>query len=115
MRLVSVQKGKRILYRGLGYKAGFGTILGLMFSWSKKGIIMDLGRECQALIHTLFMFYSIDVAWLDSNFKVVDIKYNIRPFLLNIKPQEKARYVIELPAGELKGIKINEVLTVNFK
>lgn len=47
-----------------------------------------------------FVFYPIDVIFLDSEMKIVEIKENFKPFTI-YKPKKKARYVIELPKGTI--------------
>ena len=93
---------------------------GLMFKRKlkrKEYIILDLGclSYTDSAIHTLFIFYSIDAIWLDDNFRVVDIKRNIRPFTLKVKPRKKARYVLETLPYALKTIKTAQKLTIKFK
>ena len=48
----------------------------------------------------LFVFYPIDVIFLDEQKKVVEIKENFRPFRF-YTPKKKARYVLELPKGSV--------------
>lgn len=75
--------------------------LGLMFYPRKKfkfGLIFQ--REYESIlgssIHMLFVFYPINVIFLDSEKKVVDIKKSLKPFTF-YAPKKKARYIIELP------------------
>jgi len=48
-----------------------------------------------------FVFFPIDVAFLDSKQRVVEIKENFRPFTL-YNPKRKAKYVIELCSGTIE-------------
>jgi uncharacterized protein len=52
----------------------------------------------------VFVFYPIDVLFLDKNKVVVEVKDNFRPFSF-YTPKNKAMYVIELPAGTIKKTK----------
>jgi len=49
----------------------------------------------------LFVFYPIDVLFLDKNKIVVEIKENFMPFAF-YTPKNKAQYVTELPKGTIK-------------
>ncbi len=88
---------------------------GLMFSKKlkdKEGIVIDVGAESRELssIHMLFVFFSIDVLWLDSEKRVVDLKRSLKPFFPFIAPKKKARYVIELPSYSTLAVKEGDVL-----
>ena len=88
---------------------------GLMFEDVKKfnyGLIFCLPREsvANATIHMLFVFFPIDIVYLDKSKKVVDIAKNILPFSLGYAPKKPSKYFIELPAGKSKGIKIGNRL-----
>ena len=72
-----------------------------MFSKKSKfnyGLIFDLERETivGASLHMLFVFYPINVIFLDSNKRIVDIKTNFKPFTM-YSTNKKCRYLIELP------------------
>jgi uncharacterized membrane protein (UPF0127 family) len=77
----------------------FTRFRGLMFS-KPDNLIFDLKRETRlgASIHTMFVFFRINVYWLDANKKVVYTCLNLRPFTFKI-PKKKARYIIELKKG----------------
>ena len=49
----------------------------------------------------LFVFYPIDVIFLDGKKKVVDLKENFRPWTF-YKSKRPAKYVIECPKGTIK-------------
>ena len=88
---------------------------GLMFEDLKKfnyGLIFCLPSEsiANATIHMLFVFFPIEVVYLDKNKKVVDIAKNIPPFSLGYSPKKPSKFFIELPAGKSKGIKLGDEL-----
>jgi len=58
-------------------------------------------KEAYVPLHMLFVFFPIDVLYLDGRKKVVEMKECFAPFAF-YQPQKKARYVIELPAGTVK-------------
>ena len=86
---------------------------GLMFRNLKKGdsIVLKASYEgiLSSAIHTLFVFYPIDVIWLDSNKLVVD-KKTVNPFVLYSRPRKPAKYIVEMRKGFAKNIKIGEKL-----
>lgn len=86
----------------------FSLFRGLMFRrlGKEQALVLNMPLPSAGSIHTFFVFYPIDVAWLDSNMKVVDIKENIRPFTVMASSRKKAKYVVELPQGKVKRKKI---------
>ena len=88
---------------------------GLMFSKKlkeKEGLIIDVCLESRELssIHMVFVFFSIDVLWLDSKKKVVDLRRDVKPFYPFIIPKDAARYVIELPKMSTLAVKVGDIL-----
>ncbi len=78
----------------------FSKIKGLMFSFpTRKGLVLVNNKEDYTSIHMFFVFYSIDVAFLNENFEIVDFRKNVRPFTLLIKPKNKAKYIVEVPCN----------------
>ena len=77
----------------------FSKFKGLMFSNKlKKGrSIILVGNNLS--LHMFFVFFPIDIVYLDSNKKVVEIRQAI-PFLSFIRPKKKSKYVIEMNRGE---------------
>lgn len=49
----------------------------------------------------VFVFFPIDILFLDKNKKVIEMKKNFRPFSF-YTPEKKARYILELPEGTIK-------------
>ena len=94
----------------------FSRFLGLMFS-KPRDLVLVSPREdiaCSS-IHMCFMRFPIDVLWLDSGMRVVDIKKKILPFNIfdrkswrGYKPKSPARYVIELGEGEIRDTEIGD-------
>ena len=86
----------------------FSKVKGLMFS--KKvidtGYIFIFSKPRRIDLHMFFVFYPIDVIFLDENKKVIEIKENFKPFTFYIS-KSKAKYVIELPYGTIKNSKTN--------
>lgn len=79
--------------------------IGLMFSKkSDKTLIFKFEEEKIISLHMLFVFYAIDVLFLDKNKIVVDKKEKFMPFTF-YSSKKKARYAIELPSGTAKKTK----------
>jgi uncharacterized membrane protein (UPF0127 family) len=53
----------------------------------------------------MFVFFPIDVLYLDKNRRIVEIKEDFRPFA-EYHPEKESAYVIELPAGTVKAKKL---------
>lgn len=76
---------------------------GLMFRRKPKIPIMIRLRPSKLgakAIHTWFVSYSIDTAFISRNFRVIK-KMTLKPFSM-VKIPNFVRYVVEAPAGKLK-------------
>ena len=83
----------------------FSKLIGLMLSKKNKhALIFKFDKEKIISLHMLFVFYPIDVLFLDKNKIVVDKKENFKPFSFYIS-RKKAVYAIELPDGIIKKTK----------
>ncbi len=74
---------------------------GLMFRKNRDIIIvfpMKKPERTRASIHSVFVFFTFDVVFLDENGTVVE-KYTVKPFTLNLTPRNRVKYIIELPEG----------------
>lgn len=72
---------------------------GLMFSkkiQDNKGLLFVFDGESKfgKSIHMLFVFYPINVFWLDKNYVVVD-KVLAKPFRLYYAPKKACQYILE--------------------
>ncbi|MFP4112171.1 MAG: DUF192 domain-containing protein [Candidatus Woesearchaeota archaeon] len=78
----------------------FKRMMGLMFTLPRidEGLIFTFPKTMEASLHMFFVFYPIDILWLDEKKNVVDLRTNAIPFTPLIIPKKKAKYVIELPA-----------------
>ncbi len=88
----------------------FSRARGLMFrrKLEDKGLVFVLGKECVASIHMLFVFFSIDIIWLDKEKKVVDMREHVMPFTPHVRPSSRSCHFIELPAGTIKKKRIEK-------
>ena len=84
--------------------------IGLMFSKKDPdlALVFDLVLERREYLHMFFVFYSIDLIFLDENKEVVEIKKEFRPFTLYFA-KKSARYIVEVVAG-LANVSIGDKL-----
>lgn len=80
---------------------------GLMFSKklnNDEALVMVNKNEGVggARLHMLFVFYKIDILWLDKKLEVVDLKQEAMPFTPLLSPSKPAKYVVEMLAGKIK-------------
>ena len=86
----------------------FSKFIGLMFSRKQnRALILKFNQENIISLHMFFVFYPIDVLFLDKNKIVVDKKENFKPFTV-YKSKKKAMYAIELPDGNIKKTEIGD-------
>ena len=78
--------------------------IGLMFAFKPKTLIFAWKKEKILSLHMFFVFFPIDVLWLNKNKKVIQLKQNLKPFQIII-PKNPAQYVIEFRAGTIKKTK----------
>jgi uncharacterized protein len=67
-------------------------------------------RPCNG-VHTFWMFFAIDVVFLDRELKIVRLVENLRPFRFT-RPHLSARSVLEMPAHRIAetGLKVGDRL-----
>lgn len=88
--------------------------IGLMFSKkSGKSLIFTFKKEKIVPLHMLFVFYPIDVLFLNQAKKIVEMKENFRPFSF-YTPKSRAMYIIEMPYGSIRkfNVQINDRLSL---
>ena len=76
---------------------------GLMFS-QQKDLVFVAASEQKIPLHMLFVFYPIDVIYLDAEKRVVEMKESFLPFTF-YNPKHKAQYVLEIKQGTIKRTK----------
>ncbi len=77
---------------------------GLMFS-KPKNLVFVFDRKEKISLHTFFVFFPIDVLFLDEKRRVVE-HTQMKPFTF-YTPKNKVKYVVELPNNKMK-IRIDE-------
>jgi uncharacterized protein len=80
---------------------------GLMFTTKiKNPLVFVFNEEKKISFHMFFVFYNIDLIFIDSKYKVVEIKESFKPFTF-YKGKNKAKYILELKEGTIKKTKTN--------
>ena len=111
--MMNILIGKKIIAKDAKLLVhSFSHFMGLRFS-KFKNLIFDFGLSRKEIIDMFFVFYPIDVIFLDSNKKVVEIKENFKPFRI-YNMREKARYMIELKCGTISKNKIKVSDNISF-
>lgn len=82
----------------------FSKAIGLMFSKKPNPLVFIFENEKIVRLHMLFVFFPIDIIFLDKNKQIVELKESLRPFSF-YTPKLKAMYVIELPGGTINRTK----------
>ena len=90
----------------------YSKTIGLMFS-IEKSLIFIFENEKNVPLHMFFVFYPIDVLFLDKNKIVVEIKESFKPFTF-YTPKKRAKYIIEVPNGIIKKTKTELGDKINF-
>ena len=100
--IILKSKVKKVLYCNSILAKG----IGLMFSMSKDlAMVFVFNREKSVSLHMFFVFYPIDIFWLDKDKKVTAFQKRCMPFtLVRARP---AQYIIEAKSG-LLNLKIND-------
>ena len=77
-------------------------IIGLMFRKSvpeSYAMVFTMRRDNREGIHMLFMRFPIDIAFLDKDKRIIDIRQNLKPWTGLAFSHKPFRYAIEIPAG----------------
>jgi uncharacterized membrane protein (UPF0127 family) len=85
--------------------------IGLMFS-KKKTLLFKWKKSKKQPIHMLFVFFVIDLFYLNKNKEVIEIKKEVRPFSF-YNPKRPCNYLIEAPKGKLK-LKLKDKVSFDF-
>lgn len=84
----------------------FSMARGLMFS-KKKTLIFILNKVKKQDLHMFFVFFPIQVYYLDPFHKIIEIKEDFKPFRM-YKAKNKAKFIVESPVK--LNVKLNDTL-----
>ncbi|MFA5930757.1 MAG: DUF192 domain-containing protein [archaeon] len=110
---MSLKIGKKVLMSKVKFASNsWERTKGLMFEDKKKfnyALVFDFPFESRVRtsLHMIFVFFPIDVLFLDKQQKIVD-KVTLQPFIPNYTPKKAAKFVIEMPHGKAKLAKIGQ-------
>ena len=101
--IINHTKKKIIIKKSKLCKSVICKAIGFMFRKKNPdyALIFIFRNERKNPLHMLFVFFPIDVLFLDKKKQVVEIKKDFKPFTY-YSPKNKSLYVIELPTGHLK-------------
>ena len=113
--LSNKRTGKKIIDKVVVAENHWQKMKGLMFedpNMFDYALVFCLPREsiANASIHMLFVFFPIDIVYLNKSKKVVDLAKNLQPFSLGYVPKKPSKFFVELPAGKSRGIKVGDKL-----
>jgi hypothetical protein len=100
MKVKNTTKKTTISKSAVLYTSLFKKAQGLMFS-RQRDLIFAEEEERYIPLHMWFVFYQLDVLYLNKKKQLVEIKENFRPFTFYY-PQKKAQYVLELKHRAVK-------------
>jgi len=115
MPIITIYHKKKLLARKVKVCGTiFSRTLGLMFHAklnSGEAILLVANQESivQTSIHTFFVFFPIDVLWINEKKEIVD-KKTVFPFHSLVSPKNPAKYVLELNKRTTTDISIGDSL-----
>ena len=81
-----------------------------------KGMLFVFDTPSYPAMWMKDMLFPIDIAWVDSDFKIVDIQKNVSPttYPESFQPQSPAKYVIEVNSGffDAHNVTVGSILTL---
>jgi len=90
--------------------------IGLMFKTKKycknKAFLFHLNEKRKYSITMLFVFFALDIIFLDKNMKVIEIKTNLKPFA-HYKPKKRFSYMIEILHNKKKNVNVGDYLLIS--
>ncbi len=96
------------------YSSTLSQAIGLMFSKKRKdfGLVLIFKKDKIISLHMFFVFYPIDVLFLDSEKRVVEMKENFKPFT-DYTSKKRVKYVVELPSKTISetNTSLNDIIS----
>ncbi len=111
--LKNIAKNRIMVSKVKIYDSIFLKGLGLMFSrpLNDECLVLRFKSERIRPLHMYFVFYAIDVLFLDKDSRVVEIKEDFKPFSFYF-PKNRAMFIVEVPLGTAKkaSVEIGDVV-----
>jgi len=117
MRLVNLTTGELLAseveladtfwrrFRGLMLRGKFSPGKALLFKFPKPG---------RRGVHMWFVRFSIDLVFLDSSYRVVELRAQLKPWRF-YRPRATVSYLIELPAGTISRARVEVGHEISLK
>ncbi|KYC49647.1 MAG: hypothetical protein AMQ74_01386 [Candidatus Methanofastidiosum methylothiophilum] len=96
----------KLVYQKNFYELSRGLMFRKDISMKNEAYIFVLNKERKAAITMMFVFFNIDVVWVNSIKEVIDLKPNVRSFSFFNGHVGKAKYFVEMPKGSIEKYKI---------
>jgi uncharacterized protein len=111
----NVYKGNALISKAEVATSNWQKCKGLMFS-RQKDILFNFRKDAFLKFHMVFVFYPIDIVFMDHDHRIVDLKKKFRPFTCYYS-RAKSSHVLELANGTISkhGIELGDLLTVTEK
>ena len=98
------KKNKAMVKETRLIKSFFKQVLGLRFS-RQRNLIFEFKKERKEIIDMFFVFYPIDLVFLNNKKEVVELKNNLKPFSV-YNSKNKAKYILEFKKNTIKDNRI---------
>jgi uncharacterized membrane protein (UPF0127 family) len=85
---------------------------GLMFRSKPKRILFKFGRPGRYSIHSFFVAFPFDAIYLDGEMRVTEVYLSVPPFVPLLVPKRPASFLLELPEGEGRKLKLGERIII---
>lgn len=79
-----------------------------------EGMLFVFKKEASVPIWMFGMRFPLDIVWLDTTKQVVHIEQNARPWRDIFWPSQRAKYVLELCAGQVKVLEIQKGTQIDY-
>ncbi|MDP1695075.1 MAG: DUF192 domain-containing protein [Candidatus Woesearchaeota archaeon] len=114
MAYVIIKIGEKLFVKAKVYQNILLLAKGLRFSSplkNKQGLLLASPKEDLGAIDMHFVFFPIDVVWLDKNKKIIHIARKVQPFTPYVAPPKKAQYILECQANSTNHLKVKDKLS----
>ncbi len=107
LKKITEKKSEVICSKVIFRRNSFSQGIGLMFHRRihDEAHVFIFKKPRKIPLTMWFVFFPIDVLYLDKNKKIIEIKEDFKPFT-NYYPEKECAYVIELPNGTIKKKKL---------
>lgn len=108
MLLVNKNTGKVLADEVEVMDSFWSRLRGLMFRLSfedGEALLFEFPEPRKFRVHTFFVFFPIDLAYLNGNLEVLETEGELSPWRV-YSPDSKARFLIELPKGTISELEV---------